>query len=248
MSNRAINWAVNIYVGSSIAKTVLFLLANRADKETFLVWSSVSRLAREAELSNRSVFKALNTLKRAGLIHDTGRRTGYKNLIRVYRINADNTAPRALLGADEYCTSCSNKASNTAPPALEYCTSFTQNHNRTINNKSIGSSKKKTKRKKHEYTAEFERAWKVYPRRAGGNPKRRAFQAWNARLAEGHPSASIIDGIKRYRRYCEATGKVGTEFVRQTSTFFNSDEAFLEAWEPPKQDKSNSDGSVVWCD
>ena len=40
----------------------------------------------------------------------------------------------------------------------------------------------------------------------------------------------------RYRKFCEATGKIGTETVMQCATFFGPrTEAWLNDWTPPRQ-------------
>lgn len=83
------------------------------------------------------------------------------------------------------------------------------------------------------YTAEFEEAWKTLPPRSGNDPKPDAFRAWSARLGEGVPAAEIIDGAERYGRYCEATGKAGTEFVMQGARFFGPSRPWEQAWTLP---------------
>ena len=40
-------------------------------------------------------------------------------------------------------------------------------------------------------------------------------------------------GAASYRAYCDATGKTGTEFVKQAATFFGPDKHYLELWEIP---------------
>ena len=92
--------------------------------------------------------------------------------------------------------------------------------------------KSRAGRKNGTYSPEFEELWQARPRRAGGDPKQRAFKSWNARLKD-HAPGTIIDGMRRYARYCEVTGKTGTEYVKQTATFLGPDEHFLEAWDPP---------------
>lgn len=83
------------------------------------------------------------------------------------------------------------------------------------------------------YSGVFERTWAIYPRRAGGNPKRRAIQAWSARIKAGATADEIHAGTERYARFCDATGKTGTEYVKQAATFFGPDEHFREAWDAP---------------
>lgn len=46
---------------------------------------------------------------------------------------------------------------------------------------SPGSSPKKNDEPGGSYPAEFELVWQEYPKRAGANPKKSAFKAWNAR-------------------------------------------------------------------
>lgn len=84
---------------------------------------------------------------------------------------------------------------------------------------------------RNDYPPEFEAAWKAYPRRAGDNPKGKAFKAWRARLAAGRTAEEIHAGVLRYAAYVAAKGQVGTEYVKQAATFFGPDEAFAEPWE-----------------
>ncbi|MBF0186191.1 MAG: hypothetical protein HQM06_17625 [Magnetococcales bacterium] len=81
-----------------------------------------------------------------------------------------------------------------------------------------------------EYPAEFEAIWKIYPQRVGSNPKRRAYQAWSARLKSGITHAEICAGLERYKRYLTARGKTGSEFVLQAATFFGPELHFRNPW------------------
>ena len=82
------------------------------------------------------------------------------------------------------------------------------------------------------YSPPFEEAWALYPRRSGANPKREAWGAWNARLRSKKLVAPIdmIQGVKRYAAWCDATGKTGTETVMQARRFFGPSECFKEQW------------------
>jgi hypothetical protein len=79
----------------------------------------------------------------------------------------------------------------------------------------------------------FEEFWADYPKRAGSNPKLRAQQSWNARIAEGVKASEIMAGLTRYRAFLTATGKLGTEFVKQATTFIGRDRSWTESWEIP---------------
>jgi hypothetical protein len=79
----------------------------------------------------------------------------------------------------------------------------------------------------------FEDAWLTYPKRAGGNSKRDALKAWNARLVAGERADDLLAGTKRYAAFCAATSKVGTEYVKLAATFYGPGRHFAEAWELP---------------
>lgn len=91
--------------------------------------------------------------------------------------------------------------------------------------------------KANHYPEDFERIWNARPRRAGSNPKPRAFEAWQARIREGKTTAEkAYEQVVAYARFCANTGKVGTEFVMQLATFFGpKNEAFLADWTPPQK-------------
>lgn len=109
-----------------------------------------------------------------------------------------------------------------------------QSQNRTGVVPKQDTQKKNIKSKKiYRYTDDFEQAWSAYPKRSGGNPKPSAFRAWNARIRDGATPVELADGVRRYAAYCEATGKAGTEYVKQAATFFGPDEHFREGWDAP---------------
>lgn len=85
------------------------------------------------------------------------------------------------------------------------------------------------------YTEDFEQLWKQYPRRAGGNPKPRAFKAFTARLKEKVLYSELEAGLSRYSEYCKQTGILNTSYVLQAATFFSANtESWDEDWELPK--------------
>lgn len=79
------------------------------------------------------------------------------------------------------------------------------------------------------YSAEFESFWAEYPKREGGNSKKGAFKAWNARLRSGVKAEDLILSAKRYADQMQAKGNVGTSFVKQAATFLGPDEHWREA-------------------
>ena len=55
----------------------------------------------------------------------------------------------------------------------------------------------------------------AYPERSGSNPWPKAVSAATARIKGGYSFDQLVDGARRYKRFCDATGKTGTELVMQ---------------------------------
>lgn len=86
---------------------------------------------------------------------------------------------------------------------------------------------------RNEYPAEFESLWKAYPKRSGQNPKKKAYQAWNARLDGDTLPYEIFRGVERYAAYIKATN-MDPKYVMMAATFFGPEEHFLNDWEAPE--------------
>jgi len=80
---------------------------------------------------------------------------------------------------------------------------------------------------------DFQRTFAKYPRRAGSNSRKDALKAWQARLAAGVSPAELESGVERYAAFITATGKEGTEYVKQASSFFGPSEHWAESWDTP---------------
>ena len=118
-----------------------------------------------------------------------------------------------------------------------------QNEFGTREQKKSAHEKKPKKPKQFQYPQEFEDLWALRPRRDGGNPKRQAFNAYKARLREGHTHDEMLQGMLRYAKHQEAAGNIDTPYVQQLATFFGPSLAFTESWDikPKKKPQSRSD-------
>ena len=93
------------------------------------------------------------------------------------------------------------------------------------------AAKKRKPRKRVEYTVGFETLWDLYPKRSGGNPKRKAFAAFTARNpAHANNYTAMLRGTTAYAEFCKATHIEGTSYVMQAATFFGPDKRYLEDW------------------
>lgn len=116
------------YKQKSNIKLVLIKLCDNASDEGYC-WPSIGRIAKECELSKRSVIDQLNKLKEIGLIDVEHRFKNNEQTSNGYHINIE------MLGRGELLAPTSESYS------LPQCTDCTQNHNLTI----IESSEKNTK-------------------------------------------------------------------------------------------------------
>lgn len=86
-----------------------------------------------------------------------------------------------------------------------------------------------------KYTDDFLACWKLYPKRAGSNPKLPAYRAFNARKKAGASVKYMMQGTELYAEYCKATGILGTSFVMNAARFFGPNKEYANLWDIPPQ-------------
>lgn len=69
--------------------------------------------------------------------------------------------------------------------------------------------------------SDFEEFRKVYPKRAGTDPKAPALKKFQAAVRGGAAPAEIIAGAERYAVDMRKSNKIGTEFVKQSMTWLS---------------------------
>ena len=96
---------------------------------------------------------------------------------------------------------------------------------------------------------DFCAALAAYPKRAGGDSRAAAYKAWCSRRAVGIAAADMLEGAKRYAMFIRATGKEGTEYVKQGATFFGPNDWWALDWEiPPPSSALNGNGKPTAAD
>lgn len=94
------------------------------------------------------------------------------------------------------------------------------------------------------YSPEFVETRKLYPKRAGGDNTSDAWKQYQARIRSGETSEVIHAGVVRYAAYIRATGKEGTEFVKQMCTFLGKSRHYRDPWDiPPSKNGSHPNES-----
>lgn len=84
-----------------------------------------------------------------------------------------------------------------------------------------------------EYTEDFEKAWSLYPSRPN-NPKKAAFRAWKARIAQNVDPAELIGATARYAEYCRSE-KIEPRYIKRASTFYGPDEHWRESYKTTQE-------------
>jgi hypothetical protein len=97
------------------------------------------------------------------------------------------------------------------------------------------------------YPPPFERAWSLYPRRDGSNPKTGAYKAFRARVKSGDEPEALTTAVEHYAQHCRARQIEGTSYVQQAATFWGPSEPwreFLESVPSPNGQRSNAPPNI----
>ena len=186
MSYPAIEWAKRQKIGSPIGKAILRALADYAD-EAGACYPSQASLADECECSVRSIGQWLSTLEEMGLLIRQVRRRedGYRTSDLIVLALTSHAG-----GSGEVGSHAGGSPENPAILTGRRCRPI----NRTIsmNHQTLVASATNAPAAPSRF-AEF---WSIYPKREGGNPKRKAEQLFAGLVKRGIPEQRIIDRAK----------------------------------------------------
>lgn len=188
-------------------------------------------IASKVKLDPSRCSKVLNELIRRDVIIRHG---GSRSPVSLNK-NVDDWKPR--VGSKRQPPSKCAESAHCEPSESAHCEPAYKERKETTPSLRSGVSGKPSKKSPAksalEYTEEFEQAWSQYPKRAGSNPKRDAFKAWRARLAEGVSPDEMIAGVQRYAAHIQIKGSSATEFVMQGKRFFGPAAEFENDWTTP---------------
>ncbi len=249
--------AMKLKVGNPLRKLVLLKLADNANDQGEC-WPSYQHIADQCEIGRSTVKSHVRALEEMGMLRREYRRNGDQNQSNLFHLRLDEkeykqpsksgagAAPGQELPevgqelpevGQELPGGGSGAARGGGAGAAPRISHSVEPVNEPVNEpNSIGTSAKAaepSRTGKQDYSPEFETAWQAYPKRSGGNPKPSAWKAWSARIREGVKPADMLAGVQRYAGYITATGKAGTEYVKQAATFFGPDHHFAESWTAP---------------
>lgn len=87
MSVAALTAAFSVKLGKSSTKSVLVSLADRADDLTGICFPSVADTVERTELDRKTVLSCLKELEKRKFLHDTGKRCGKTNQVKIWRLD-----------------------------------------------------------------------------------------------------------------------------------------------------------------
>lgn len=93
MSFVALAWASKYRAESAAIKLVLLAFADRHNEETGCAYPSIKWLCEFSSLNRKTVIAAIDKLEAAGVLTDSGERTGDTKQIKVYRLHIE-TVPK----------------------------------------------------------------------------------------------------------------------------------------------------------
>lgn len=222
-------------------KLVLLALADNANDEGHC-WPAVSTLATKCGLETRSVSRVMERLEREGHLtrHERPGRSNSYSIHPRLKVTPDLKSPLTEShttpdqGSPPPLTHSQGTPDLKSPiTIIEPSIEPPSNHQRAREVRKVSRGAESP-----EWFLDFKLA---YPDRAGDQGWRKCLKAANARMGEGHTSAEFIAGARRYAAFCEATGKIGGEYVKQACTFLGPDKPFLLPWKPPPRAETASE-------
>jgi hypothetical protein len=214
MSFQAMTWAVEQDL-PALQKLVLLMLANRTNSDTGRCDPSHDKLANDCGMSKPSVKRAIAELAERGLIEVHRQASNGVNLPNQYTLRVGSSA--RVVGSDS-----THGVGSDRPEG-----GVTQTGG--VGSDRATKQEVKTEKKLSLLSdSKFDEAWKLFPKREGGNSKQAALKAWTARVREGVDPDVLLSATKAYAVAMQKAGNLGTRYVRQASTFFGPDRHFEE--------------------
>lgn len=206
-------------------KLVLLAMADHADDEGGNAYPSVARLAEKCSVDPRTVQRTLRALEASGLLvvvrHATQHApTTYKVSPGAAQCRGGNLPDRQSIPPG---VTSDPARGGTVPP---------ESSGTIRNHPSSGDAgpPPRPDRYEQEFATEVR---PLYPSRTGDQRWQAALSSFRAARKAGEALEAIVGGVRRYRAFCDATGKTGTERTKQAGSFFGREKCWREPWDIP---------------
>jgi len=245
MSVKLMAMVFDDYPGPPLEKLTALAVADHADHDGGRIWPTIAALAAKTGNSERTIQRHLQSMQDRGWLElvraSSGRGSVNEYRMPIERIKGVTVTP---FSDPERVTPASpfsekkgdNGDTKGCQPRHERVTTATNIVCESPTTRQEPSTTAASNSKNdfpENFHNDFETTWRSYPHRAGSNPKRRAFKAWQARRREGTSATEMHSGTLRYAEFCKQTGKLHTEYIMQAATFFGPDKRFAEPWTLP---------------
>lgn len=170
-------------------------------------YMSNNTLAERLDCSRQSIINYINLLKKQGYIETE---------------NVTDTETKAITG--RMITLGGVVKQNLLPPSNEFDggskTGFTQiKHSNRTSNTNDQNSKKISQSGIKQLEEDFNKLWKLYPRKEG---KKKAFEAYKRAIKNGTTNKEIQTGIVNYLTQIRVQ-RTNKQYIKQGSTWFNGE-------------------------
>lgn len=211
----------------------MLALADWCNDEGGSLYPSIRKLAVKMRQTERQAQRVMRSLESEGWITVVGNfNGGAPGTTRHYRLNVDKLAAMPLVdSAQTGDVDVTPKSETGDILGNRRVTSAVETGDADVTLSVIEPSVRTVSKNTSSlvtYSDDFEQAWSLYPKRPGAS-KKDAFKAWRARLSQGVTADQMIDGVKRYARYCAIT-KTEPQYIKQPATFFGPGEHYLADW------------------
>jgi hypothetical protein len=253
MSIKYLTYAFDARVNNPLRKLVLLKLCDNANDDGEC-WPSFGTVAAQCEMSRSSAIRHVQALIDDGFMSAHSRFKDGEQTSNMYKISKAKLLGSGVTVTPPSVTVTPPLVSECYPPSvtvtprtvIEPSIRTVSESNTTAQapddlfetDKSAGPEK--TSKPKTDYPDWFKSIMAVYPKRAGGNNTKQAYAKAQARIKEGATHDQLLWSAERYSRFIAVTGKTGTEFVKQASTFFGSMENIENKWAPPALGANNA--------
>ena len=232
MSFKAMAWSAKQTVGNSSRKFILMMLADRAN-DAGECWPSLNTIAKDCEISKRTVSTHIKRLQDDGFIRIEHVKTGTSFASNRYHLNicrgSENLAgvvremqggsARDAIGSEgvsigvvrEMHTNLSVEPINEPinEPILSPSAQVSEEDTESSHSKPNASAKKE------EYTAAFEEFWAVYPKKKG---KGGAFRSWKRKKLDVAEVVAAVEAQKNSFDWQKDNG----QFIPHPQTWLNN--------------------------
>ena len=176
-------------------------------------WASNDYFAKLYSVSNRTIKSWLKCLEDNSYIHRVVKyKNGSKEIEQRFisiAPRSENLTPSAIKSTHPSEENCPTSGRKLHHPSEENCPD-----NNTSINKNIRASS--------TLESDFEKLWKLYPKKIGKKPALAAYKRVMSRKKNPATNRQIQDGIVAYRQLINSKG-TEKQFIKDGSTFFNQE-------------------------